>query len=254
MRAFGRDALEAAAPRREAVALGDRLDRHEADVVAVAGVLGARIAEPDEQQHGSGHRGRARPGRVARPGPARRSAYFFSGAAAAAAGSRRCARRTGRHGGGGFGGSGGSSSGSSSSFGRGLHFFGVARRRHDGDQRDVAVLQHLHVRRQLDVAQVLRIVDLEAGDDRPRSACGMSSAGTSTAIVWVTMLTVPPRLMPGRLVGVDHVDRHAHAHHRAFAEAQEIHMDRIVHARDRAGSRAGSRDASCRRRRGRRPW
>ena len=49
----------------------------------------------------------------------------------------------------------------------------------------------------------------------------------------------------GRLIGVDHVDRHAHAHLRAFAEAQEIHMDRIVHhgvelevARDHAMFRA----------------
>ena len=45
------DALEAAPPRRDAVALGDRLDHHEADVVAVAGVLRAGIAEPDEEQH-----------------------------------------------------------------------------------------------------------------------------------------------------------------------------------------------------------
>ena len=34
--------------------LGYRIDGHEADVVAVAGVLGAGIAKTDEQFHGSG--------------------------------------------------------------------------------------------------------------------------------------------------------------------------------------------------------
>ena len=51
-RALGRHALKAAAPRRKAVAPGNRVDRHEADIVPVARVAGARIAEPDEEQHG----------------------------------------------------------------------------------------------------------------------------------------------------------------------------------------------------------
>ena len=46
-------ALEAPPPRREAVAPGDRLDRHEADIVPVGDVAGPRIAEPDEEAHGS---------------------------------------------------------------------------------------------------------------------------------------------------------------------------------------------------------
>src|ERR1700755_1629526 len=68
----------------------------------------------------------------------------------------------------------------------------------------------------------------------------MSSADTSTWIAWVTRFTVPPRLVPGgcaapldagRLVGILHVDRHAHTYHRALAEAQEVDVDRIVHHR-----------------------
>ncbi len=45
-RAFGGDALKTATPRRKAVAFCNRLDRHEADIVPVARVAGARIAEP----------------------------------------------------------------------------------------------------------------------------------------------------------------------------------------------------------------
>ena len=40
-----------AAPGAEAVRPRHRVDRHEADVVAVASVAGAGIAQPDEQQH-----------------------------------------------------------------------------------------------------------------------------------------------------------------------------------------------------------
>src|SRR5439155_25114252 len=48
---LGELALEAVAKRRKAVAPGDRLGRHEADIVAVAGIARARIAEPDDQAH-----------------------------------------------------------------------------------------------------------------------------------------------------------------------------------------------------------
>jgi hypothetical protein len=34
--------------------LGKRLHDHEADIVPIGGVLGARIAEPDKELHGSG--------------------------------------------------------------------------------------------------------------------------------------------------------------------------------------------------------
>src|SRR5436190_17351165 len=48
---FGELALEAVAKRREAIAPRDRLGRHEADIVAIAGIARARIAEPDDQAH-----------------------------------------------------------------------------------------------------------------------------------------------------------------------------------------------------------
>jgi hypothetical protein len=51
-RAFHRHALETPAPGRDAVALRDRLHRHETDIMPVADVAFARIAEADEKQHG----------------------------------------------------------------------------------------------------------------------------------------------------------------------------------------------------------
>ena len=51
-RAFHRYALEFAPPRRHVVAAGNRLHRHETDIVAVFGVACAGIAEADEEQHG----------------------------------------------------------------------------------------------------------------------------------------------------------------------------------------------------------
>ncbi len=51
-RAFGRHALKAPAPGRDVVPLGDRLDHHEADIVAVAGIARTGITEADEEQHG----------------------------------------------------------------------------------------------------------------------------------------------------------------------------------------------------------
>ena len=50
-RPFGELASEAAAKAREAVPPGDRVDRHEADIVPVAGVAGAGIAEADDKAH-----------------------------------------------------------------------------------------------------------------------------------------------------------------------------------------------------------
>jgi hypothetical protein len=48
--AFRHLALEALAPGRKAMATRDLVQRHEADVVALAGVLGSRIAQADPQQ------------------------------------------------------------------------------------------------------------------------------------------------------------------------------------------------------------
>ena len=52
--ALGEPALEARAPGPEAVARGDPLDRHEADIVPLPGVAVPRIAQPDEQLHRAG--------------------------------------------------------------------------------------------------------------------------------------------------------------------------------------------------------
>src|SRR3546814_6980919 len=52
--AVGAVGLEPAAPRRKGMAADDLVHRHEADVVPVVGVAGARIAEPGKQQH-AGH-------------------------------------------------------------------------------------------------------------------------------------------------------------------------------------------------------
>ncbi len=49
-------ALEAAAPRAEVVALGDAVERHEADVVAVARVLGPGFPSPTKSFMGEAPR------------------------------------------------------------------------------------------------------------------------------------------------------------------------------------------------------
>ena len=135
---------------------GDRLHRHETDVVAVAGVARAGIAEADEEQHGfSGvaavldRTPRRRQPVLSAPVTSSRAWPAQRRRRAQHAGSRRSTRRSAgrgtRRGSGTFGagrgtgssGSGSGSSGSSSGFGGGLDFFGVAGRRHDGDQRHV---------------------------------------------------------------------------------------------------------------------
>src|SRR5690242_8702591 len=52
-RAFRRHGLKTPPPRTDAVAACNGVDRHEADVVAIAGVARTRIAESDQEQHGS---------------------------------------------------------------------------------------------------------------------------------------------------------------------------------------------------------
>src|SRR6516162_9204793 len=48
-RRIGELALEPAAKARDPVPAGDRIDRHEADVVTIAAIAGAGIAEADEE-------------------------------------------------------------------------------------------------------------------------------------------------------------------------------------------------------------
>src|SRR5262245_48218424 len=92
-------------------------------------------------------------------------------------GRRRAGRRARRRafgGNAGFRGGGGSGSG----FGGRLHLFRIARRRHDGHQRLVEPAGQAHVRRQRDLIEMLRIVDLEARDvdvDRFRDVLGRAN-------------------------------------------------------------------------------
>src|SRR6516165_10529840 len=58
----------------------------------------------------------------------------------------------------------GSSGGGSGGFGLRLHFFGVARRRHHGDEGYVAAGDGAHAFGQRDVAQMSGVVDLEIAD------------------------------------------------------------------------------------------
>jgi hypothetical protein len=50
-RSFACDALKASAPRSDAVALGDLLKRHEANIVPVADITLSRISKSDQEQH-----------------------------------------------------------------------------------------------------------------------------------------------------------------------------------------------------------
>ena len=50
---LGRQSLMSRAKRADPVRRGDRLDRHEADVVSVVRVARARIAESRDHQHGA---------------------------------------------------------------------------------------------------------------------------------------------------------------------------------------------------------
>src|SRR5436190_21357376 len=47
------EAMEALLPRAQSMPLGDALDRHETDVVALPRILAARVAETDEELHGA---------------------------------------------------------------------------------------------------------------------------------------------------------------------------------------------------------
>ena len=92
---------------------------------------------------------------------------------------------------------------------------------------DVFARQRLDALRQHDVRQMQRVLISSA----PTSAsmnCGMLSAEHSRSMVWVTMLTVPPRFTPGRGFGVLQVQGNADADGRAFAEPHEVDMEREV--------------------------
>src|SRR6516164_9356777 len=114
----------------------------------------------------------------------RRSGGGSGGSAGGGARSARGRRRTRRGarcralgGNAGFRG-GGRSGGGGGGFGRRLHLFRVARRRHDGDEGVIELTHAAHVRRQRDLAQVLGVIDLEARDidvDRFRDVLGRAN-------------------------------------------------------------------------------
>jgi hypothetical protein len=58
---LNRNTLKPPPPGRQVVAARDRLNGHEPDIMAVARVLGAGIAEADEKQHGFNGRKTALP-------------------------------------------------------------------------------------------------------------------------------------------------------------------------------------------------
>ncbi len=225
-RAFGCDTLKTAAPRREAVALGNGLDGHEADVVPVVSILFAGISQPDEKQHGS-HRSNV--ALLLRRGGLR-SGGGSTGSRSSARSRSSTRSRSGTRGrsGGAFGGRSSSGGrGRSSGVARSALFFGVARRRHDGHERQVDVRGRLHAFRQLDVAQMLRVVDLELTDvdlDRKRNGFRLHDHRDGVGDDVDGAAALHARC----LVGVDDVDRDAHADRRACAEAHEVHMDGIV--------------------------
>src|SRR5205085_6296394 len=137
------------------------------------------------------------------------------------AGGRPFRRHAGFRGGRGSGGRGGGG------LGGGLHFFRIARRRHDGDQGRIGALHHAYVRGKRDVAQVLRVVDLEAGNvdvERFRNVVGgtLHFDGVGDDVDGAAALD------PRRLLRIDHVDRDAHADARTLAEAKEIDVHRQI--------------------------
>src|SRR5262245_41297839 len=136
---------------------------------------------------------------------------------------RRSARSGAFGGNAGFRGGGCRRGGSGGGFGRCLHLFRVARRRHDGDEGVVERADHAHVRRQRDLAQVLRIIDLEARDvdvDRFRDVLGRANHLDRVGHGIDGAAAFDAR----RLVRVDDVDRNAHPNLRAFAQPQKVHV------------------------------
>jgi len=190
-------------------------NRHETDVMAVPAYL-LPISESDQETASASSR-------VRRP-------HFFSGAAAAAplqsgpsTGQRpvrlrpACRQLRGS----------GSAAAAAGCFGGGLNFFRIARRRHYRDQGNVAGGDDTHAFRQGDVASGAWKVDLKLADVDVMPV-GMASARQRTSMVWVTMLTVPPRFTPGDcsafLTWIGNID----ADGGALAEPHEIHMQRQV--------------------------
>ncbi len=79
--AVGRQTLELLLPGSAAVPLGEPFDGHEADIVTVPGILRTRVAETDNELHGS----RAWSWRALDGARQARKRYFFFGSALAAA-------------------------------------------------------------------------------------------------------------------------------------------------------------------------
>src|SRR5208282_2604695 len=224
-RPFTRDPLETAAPRPKAVALRDRLDRHEADVVAVADIARSRISESDQEQH------RLRPAcatslLLGRSGGRRRSR---AGRRSGSTTGRRARSRTGcctfgRHAG---GGRSSRRSGGSGSLGRSFHLFRIARRRHHRDQGNVFGGHNADALRQRNIAEVLGVVDLELADvDLDSGRDGVSLTAHFDAVGHDADRSAA--FDARRLVGVLDVDRDIDTDRRALAEPHEVYVQREI--------------------------
>src|SRR4029079_12055217 len=95
--------------------------------------------------------------------------------------------------------------------------------RHHGNERHVVTADHLDVWRQGDVAQVLRVVDLQPGNiDIDRFRNGLGRADHVDRVI--DDVDGAAALDARRLIGVEHVDRYLHANFCAFGNPHEVDM------------------------------
>src|SRR5438270_4495688 len=196
--AFAGARLEARAERRKGVAPRDRSDRHEADIVAIARVACAGIAEADEEQHGDPvHLSRSRDAEPLlrfRIRSCRMNYFFFSslagaafaGAGAAAAGVAPAAGAAAP----------GAAAAPAAAAGA-----GVSSARALGGASVTTVKSRSRIVGVQPSGSLIAEMCSESLKSRPaRSAViesGMLSAGTCISIVCRTTLSEPPRFRPG---------------------------------------------------------
>ena len=128
------------------------------------------------------------------------------------------AHRTGRHCG---------CSGGSGLIGSSLEFFRVSGRRHHRDQRDIALGDHADIRRQLDVAEMLGVVDVNVRDvdvDRSRDRLGRAHHQHCVR----DDVDRAAALHTRRLFGIEHVHGNLDADQGAFGNTEEVHVNGLV--------------------------
>ena len=216
--AFRDEAGEARAERPEAMRGGDRRERHEADIVTVARVARARIAESRDDEHGApdsdARRRRTAPSRRSGPGEALTSYFLAAGLAGGRGrglrGSGRALRGrgglgvAGRRGGGGA--AAAAAAGVSSAMTVGGTMVTTVRSRLGADR--------LAALRQLEVRDMHRIVEVEAGEvDRDRLGDVVRRRHNLDRVEHE--IDRAALLDAGRGLAVLDVDRHGDAHARA---------------------------------------